>query len=85
MLPRVSSADYRTLADLSLLILVLGNAKFRGSLQAGSGSYDVMVEFSKWLEAGGEESIFSLEAEKNLPSASYEPPKPWPEVKTSQK
>jgi hypothetical protein len=32
-----------------------------------------MVEFSKWLEAG-EESIFSLETEKNLPGASYELP-----------
>jgi hypothetical protein len=30
-----------------------------------------MAEFSKWLEAG-EESIFSLETEKNLPGASYE-------------
>jgi len=29
-----------------------------------------MSEFSKWLEAG-EESIFSLETEKNLPGASY--------------
>jgi hypothetical protein len=36
-------------------------------------SYDVMAEFSKWLEAG-EESIFSLETEKNLPGASYELP-----------
>src|SRR5258707_12091597 len=61
------------LADLSLLILMLGTAKFRGSLRAGSGSYDVMAEFSKWLEAG-EESIFSLETEKNLPGASYELP-----------
>jgi hypothetical protein len=30
-----------------------------------------MAEFSKWLEAG-EQSIFSLETEKNLPGASYE-------------
>jgi hypothetical protein len=30
-----------------------------------------MAEFSKWLETG-EESIFSLETEKNLPGASYE-------------
>jgi hypothetical protein len=30
-----------------------------------------MAEFSKWPEAG-EESIFSLETEKNLPGASYE-------------
>lgn len=35
--------------------------------------HDVMAEFSKWLEAG-EESIFSLETEKNLPGASYELP-----------
>jgi hypothetical protein len=32
-----------------------------------------MAEFSKWLEAG-EESIFSLEREKNMPGASYELP-----------
>ncbi len=29
-------------------------------------SYDLTAELSKWLEAG-EESIFSLETEKNLP------------------
>jgi hypothetical protein len=34
-------------------------------------SYDVMAKFWKWLEPG-EESIFSLETEKNLPGASYE-------------
>ena len=34
-------------------------------------TYDVMAEFSKWLEAG-EESIFSFETEKNLRGASYE-------------
>ncbi|HVO61132.1 MAG TPA: hypothetical protein VMT53_09355 [Terriglobales bacterium] len=49
-------------------------------------SYDVMAEFSKWLEAG-EKSIFSLETEKNLPGASYELPeaaartKEFPELK----
>jgi hypothetical protein len=49
-------------------------------------SYDVTAEFSKWLEAG-EESIFSLEPEKNLPGASYELPeaaagtKKFPEIK----
>jgi hypothetical protein len=51
-------------------------------------SYDVMTEFSKWLEAG-EESIFSLETEKNLPGASCELPeaaartKNFPETKFS--
>jgi len=45
-----------------------------------------MAEFSKWLEAG-EESIFSLETEKNLPGVSYELPeaaartKKFPEIK----
>ncbi len=33
-------------------------------------SYHVIAEFSKWLE--DEESIFSLETERNLPGASYE-------------
>jgi hypothetical protein len=48
-----------------------------------------MAEFSKWLEAG-EESIFSLETEKNLPGASYELPeagartKRFPEIKLSR-
>jgi hypothetical protein len=32
-----------------------------------------MAEFSKWLEAG-EESIVSLETEKDLPGATYELP-----------
>jgi hypothetical protein len=47
-----------------------------------------MAEFSKWLEAG-EESIFSLETEKNLPGASYELPeaaartKKFPDIKIS--
>jgi hypothetical protein len=43
----------------------------------------VIEEFSKWLEAG-EESIFSLEAEKNQvhPTNCL---KPWPELKTSPK
>jgi hypothetical protein len=36
-------------------------------------SYDVMAEFSKWLEAG-EESIFSVGSKKNLPGASYKLP-----------
>jgi len=46
----------------------------------------MMAEFSKWLEAG-EESIFSLETEKNLPGASYELPeaaartRKFPEIK----
>jgi hypothetical protein len=46
-------------------------------------SNDVIEEFSKWLEAG-EESIFSLEAEKNQvhPTNCL---KPWPELKTSRK
>jgi hypothetical protein len=45
-----------------------------------------MAEFSKWLEAG-EESIFSLETEKDLPGASYELPeatartKKFPEIR----
>jgi len=52
---------------------VLGTAKFRNSLRAGQASYDVMAEFLKWLEAG-EESIFSLDTEKNLPGASCELP-----------
>jgi len=53
-------------------------------------SYDVMAEFSKWLEAG-EESIFSLETDKNLPGASYELPeaaartKKFPEIKFSRR
>jgi hypothetical protein len=44
-----------------------------------------MAELSKWLEAG-EESIFSLETEKNRPGASYELPeaaartKKFPEI-----
>jgi hypothetical protein len=59
-------------ADLSLLILLLGNAKFRAHCGQDQTSHDVMVEFSKLLEAG-EESIFSLK-ERNLPGASYELP-----------
>ena len=65
---------------------MLGTAKFRGQDQA---SYDVMAEFSKWLEAG-EESIFSLETEENLPAASYEVPEAaartnkFPEIKISR-
>jgi hypothetical protein len=53
-------------------------------------SYDVMAEFSKWLEAG-EESIFSLETERNLPGASYELPeaaartKKFPEINFSRR
>jgi hypothetical protein len=39
----------------------------------GQASYDVMAEFSKWPEAG-EQSIFSLETENNLPGASCELP-----------
>lgn len=45
-----------------------------------------MAEFSKWLDAG-EERIFSLETEKDLPGASYELPeaaastKKFPEIK----
>jgi hypothetical protein len=45
-----------------------------------------MAELSKWLEAG-EETILSLETEKNLPGASYELPeaaartKTFPEIK----
>jgi hypothetical protein len=45
-----------------------------------------MAEFSKWLEAG-EESIVSLETEKNLSGASYELPEAaarttkFPEIK----
>ena len=42
-------------------------------MRAGQASYDVMAEFLKWLEAG-EESIFSLDTEKNLPGASCELP-----------
>jgi hypothetical protein len=47
-------------------------------------SYDVMAEFSKWLEAG-EESIFSLETEKNLQARPTNCLKPRPELKNSQK
>lgn len=43
-----------------------------------------MAEFSKWLEAD-DESIFSLETEKNLPGASYELPEAAARTKTSQK
>ncbi len=49
-----------------------------------------MAEVSKWLEAG-EERIFSLETEKNLPDASYELPeaaartKKFPEIKFSRR
>jgi len=49
-----------------------------------------MAEFSKWLEAG-EESIFSLETEKNPLGASYELPeaaartKKFPEIKFSRR
>lgn len=60
---------------------MLGTAKFRGQDQA---SYDVMAEFSKWLEAG-EESIFSLETKKNPPRASYELPEAGARTENSQK
>jgi hypothetical protein len=42
------------------------------------------LEISKWLEAG-EESIFSLETEKNLPGASYELPEAAARTENSQK
>jgi hypothetical protein len=44
-------------------------------LRQDQASDDLMAELSKWLEAG-EESIVSLETEKNLPGASYELPEP---------
>ena len=47
-------------------------------------SYDVKAEFSKLLGAG-EESIFSLGTEKNLPGASYELPEVAARTKNSQK
>ena len=48
-------------------------------------SYDVMAEFSKWLEAG-EESIFSLETErKTYQVHSTNCLKPRAELKNSQK
>lgn len=58
---------------LSLLTLVLGAAKSRAHCGQDQAGYDVMAEFSKWLEAG-EESIFSLETEKNLSGEYYEVP-----------
>jgi hypothetical protein len=67
---------------------LLGTAKFGSSWQ-DHASYDVMAEFSKWLEPG-EESMFSLETERNLPGASDELPlaaartKKLPEIKFSR-
>jgi hypothetical protein len=67
------------------LIVVLGTAKFRAHCgQDHATSYDVMAEFSKWLEAD-EESIFSLETEKTCQLHPTNCPKPRPELKNSQK
>jgi hypothetical protein len=57
----------------------------QGGMGRDQASYDGSTRISKWLEAG-EESIFSLETEKNLPGASYELPeavartKKFPEI-----
>ena len=58
---------------LSLLTLVLAPPKSRAHCGQDQAGYDVMAEFSKWMEAG-EESIFSLETEKNLSGEYYEVP-----------
>jgi hypothetical protein len=63
----------RTQRHLDSVISPAGHRQIQGAHGGqDQASNDVIEEFSKWLEAG-EESIFSLEAEKK-PGASYELP-----------
>jgi hypothetical protein len=70
--------------------LIITDSRAAQRRRQDHASHDVIAGFSKWLEAG-EESIFSLETEKNLPGASYElreasaRTEEFPEIKLSRR